>query len=133
MQRTRNPSLVPAILAATLSFVTVSRAADFRVPTGFNGHLWGEPFTELPGMKLWHANTAHGAQGMATDYELLCGQNVNTGSECDPSMSGSNQTIESAGTFALAEYYLNVDANPWASSGVRPYSISYLYLSLIHI
>ncbi len=131
MQLHRNPSLAAAaILAVTLLFAPVSHAADYRVPTGFNGHLWDEPFTALPGMKLWHANTARGTQGMATSFSVNCVQTGNLGgdfSECDTSLSTTSQQIEGEGSYALAEYYLNVDANPWASSGIRLLTISYLY------
>ena len=116
---------IAVALAATLQFAPAAPASDYRVPTGFNGHEWGEAFAELPGIKLWHANTARGGQGLATDYQLHCIQT--TTSECDPVLSSTDQTIESAGSFALAEYYLNVDSNPWASSGVKLYTISYLY------
>jgi hypothetical protein len=106
-----------------LSFVPPSRAADYRIPTGFNGHDWGEQFADLPGIKLWHANTAQSAQVEPIERPFCP-----TTAGCDTTrLYGVQQTSDLPNTFALAEYYLNVDTNPWVSSGVRLYTISYLY------
>jgi hypothetical protein len=110
-------------LALLLPLGSACEAADYRVPTGFNGHVWGEQFTELPGLKLWHANTAQSAQ-----IEPIERPFCPTTGGCDISrLYGVQQTLDLPNTFALAEYYLNVDSNPWAGSGVRLYTISYLY------
>jgi hypothetical protein len=123
-----NRSLYPAAicaLAAALPFVPASQAAEFRIPTGFNGHDWGEQFAELPGIRLWHANTAQSAQIGTNVHRNPCMKSAT--SDCDPRFADIEEPFDTPNTFALAEYYLNADSNPWASSGIRLYAISYLY------
>jgi hypothetical protein len=110
--------------AGVLLFAQAARPAEYRIPTGFNGHAWAEPFTELPGIRLWHANKTQSDQVEAVQRPFC----PSTAGGCDVSrLWGVQQSLELPNTFALAEYYLNVDSNPWASSGVRLYTISYLY------
>jgi hypothetical protein len=107
-------------------FVPATQAAEYRVPREFNGHEWGEQFAALPGIRLWHANTAQSAQVGESGHRLnYCMQSAT--SSCDPRYWHIQETFDTPNTFALAEYYLNVDSNPWADSGIRLYAISYLY------
>jgi hypothetical protein len=116
--------------AMTLQLAAVSQAAEYRMPTQFNGHRWGEPFTQLPGIKLWHANTVQSVVIKPTgDATTTCFQFSLSGA-CNPWYSHVQTTLDRPNTYALAEYYLNVDANPWASSGARLYTVSYLYCAV---
>lgn len=113
-------------LAALLPFAPPSPAAEYRVPTGFNGHEWGEHFAQLPGIKLWHANSTQSVQIRTTGPRINCIALTMTDG-CLPKYWHVEQPLDVPNMFALAEYYLNVDSNPWASSGIRVYAISYLY------
>jgi len=110
-------------LAAVLFLAPISQASEYHVPAGFNGHEWGEPFTKLPGIRLWHANTAQSDQVEPVERPLC----PSTVGGCNLAINWIHQPSDRPNSFALAEYYLNVDSNPWASSGVRLYTISYLY------
>lgn len=99
------------LLLACLAMVP-AHAADFRPPTGFNGHAWGEGLSAFAGLKLWRANTAVGSSGKVVEFR-----------------DAYDQRLEGEGSFALAEYYFDRDRNPWAGENIELFIISYLFCS----
>jgi hypothetical protein len=102
-----------------------ARVPGFRVPPaqGIQRPRLGRALYGIAGHQVWHANKAQSDQ-----VNPVQGPFCPTTGGCDTSrLWGVQQSLELPNTFALAEYYLNVDSNPWASSGARLYTISYLY------
>ena len=136
---TRRLAPIAAIAAAAALFATGTAQADFTPPYGLNGHMWGEPLEAFPGLMVWHANTAHNSPGKVTSLHVNCQQLGSSAGVAFGSGSGTLQGIcaddistftespEGVGSFALGEYYQDVDANPWGDSGVQVSTISYLY------
>src|SRR5215467_7377724 len=121
-------------LAAALLFLgsSASHAADYHAPVAFNGHPWGEPLAMLPRLTLWHANTAQGISGKVVEFNLDCvqyarGDIPSLATLCDPNLSRVTQVVEGRGSFALAEYYKDVDDSPWPGKNISLLTISYLF------
>lgn len=98
------------------------RAAPYHPPTGFNGLSWEAPLTTLQGAKLLRASTVTDARGNVTRQRC-----TETPGGCASSDPRSDQDVEGAGSFAVAEYSRDPDSNPWATSLVALHSASYLF------
>ncbi len=133
------PIAAIAAIAALALFATGTAQAQFTPPYGLNGHMWGEPLKAFPGLMVWHANTAQNSPGKVTSLHINCQQlgagpsgSMGPGSGslqgiCADDISTFTESPEGAGSFALGEYYQDVDANPWGDAGVQVTTISYLY------
>jgi hypothetical protein len=115
------------VLAAML-LASSAQADDYREPTGFNGHPWGQAFTDFRNLVLWHANTAADSRGKVEDFRLECAPNpADPGNTCSPANSRVTQIVQGDGSHALAEYYFRYDRNPWHEQGIEVATISYLF------
>lgn len=122
------PSLA-LVLAAVLAMP--AQAADYRPPTGLNGHTWGKPFSAFKGLKLWHAQEAIQSFGKLMDPGITCTPFFRQISATEPPQlvytCQSSIQSEGDGSFAVAEYYFNQDRNPWFQQRVEVVTISYLF------
>lgn len=117
----------PLILAGLL-LAAAAHADDYRVPTGFNGHPWGQAFTEFHNLILWRASTATDAPGKVEDFRFECVPDpADPGNTCSAAYSRSYQQIEGEGSHALGEYYFHYDRNPWSGQGIELATVSYLF------
>jgi hypothetical protein len=116
-------AVVSAVLSGLLMLGTAS-AADYDPPAGFNGHAWGEPLSASPALVLWQANKATGYAGKVTEFQMRC---TPEGNSCNYLQAEMVQRVEGAGTYALAEYYLRSDTNPWQGAGVGLIGVTYMY------
>ncbi|HEY4214571.1 MAG TPA: hypothetical protein VGM84_24055 [Steroidobacteraceae bacterium] len=133
------PIAALAAIAASTLLTTGTAHAQFTPPYGLNGHMWGEPLKAFPGLMVWHANTAQNSPGKVTSLHINCqqlgnssGVGMGTGSGtlqgiCGNDISTFTESPQGDGSFALGEYYQDVDANPWSDGGVQLTTISYLY------
>jgi hypothetical protein len=101
---------------------SASYAVEYHAPAAFNGHAWGDRLASFPGLTLWHANTAQGADGKVVDFLLKCKK-----ADCSFGDATLYQRAEGGGSFALAEYYKNVDNNPWPRQDIALLTVSYLF------
>ncbi|HEY4210759.1 MAG TPA: hypothetical protein VGM84_04730 [Steroidobacteraceae bacterium] len=106
-------------------------AAQYRAPVGFNDHSWGQPFSAFQGLKLTNAQEALNSPGKVTDPAVSCTARFRTISPTQPPelfyTCDSNPQGEGDGSFAVAEYYLQKDRNPWFAQQVAVEAISYLF------
>ncbi len=114
-----------AVFAAAILLLlssNASQAVEYHSPIAFNGHTWGDSLASFPGLTLWHANTAEGADGKVVDFLLKCKK-----ADCSFANADLYQRAEGGGSFALAEYYKNVDNNPWPRQDISLLTVSYLF------
>jgi hypothetical protein len=116
--------IVGAILALSLRVAGVS-AAEYRPPVGFNGHEWDASLMSFRDLRVWRADAALGFTGKVTEFH--CVADSSTGEACSTTYSRIEQNIEGEGSHALAEYYFNVDSNPWHADGIDLKAITYLF------
>jgi hypothetical protein len=117
--------VLAAVLAGPL------HAAEYRAPTGFNGHTWGKSFGTFKGLKLWHAQEVIRSPGKLLDSGIVCTPFFRTISATEPPqlVYQCQATLQGQGdgSFAVAEYYFNQDRNPWVRQRVEVVTISYLF------
>jgi hypothetical protein len=114
---------VAVICAAGLS------AAEYRPPSGFNGHQWGDPLSSFSGLRLRQANAVLLSPGKTVDIARVC---RNGGPSGPPSnewiaLCYFDTRIDGIGSYSVGEYYLNQDSNPWAGRRVALFAITYLF------
>lgn len=113
---------IGALGALAAVAVAADASPDYTPPTGFNGLSWGAPLSALGTVKLARANTATDSKGKVT--QLRCTEKPEG---CANVVENSDQEVEGAGSFAVAEYYREPDNNPWAASLVALQSATYLF------
>ena len=116
-------TIIPA-----LALAAAAHADDYREPTGFNGHPWGQAFTEFRHLTLWHAGTAMDTPGKVEDFRLECVPDpANPSNTCSAALSRVYQQVQGEGSHALGEYYFHYDRNPWRDRGIEIATVSYLF------
>ena len=119
-----------AILLAA-SFGARLPAAEYRAPVGFNDHTWGQTFSAFQGLKFTNAQEALNSPGKVTDPGVSCTAQFRTISPMQPPeltyTCDSNPQGDGDGSFAVAEYYLQKDHNPWFAQHIAVAAISYLF------
>src|SRR5690349_6534693 len=111
------------VILAFILLASVAQADDaYRPPSGFNGHPWGQPLTEFQNLTLWRAAAAGDARGKMAIFEFRCPQKP-----CSTDTALINQVPEGRGSYALGEYFMNPDANPWQDEKIALSAITYLF------
>ena len=122
-----------ATLFLAASFGARLWAAEYQAPVGFNEHTWGQPFSAFRGLKFTNAQEALNSPGKVTDPGVSCTAHFRTISPTQPPeltyTCDSNPQGDGDGSFAVAEYYLQKDHNPWFAQHVAVEAISYLFCS----
>ena len=107
------------------------QAAEYRAPVGFNDHTWGQHFSAFQGLKFTNAQEALNSPGKVTDPGVSCTAQFRTINPMQPPelfyTCDSNPQGEGDGSFAVAEYYLQKDRNPWFAQRIAVAAISYLF------
>jgi len=116
------------MIIAGLLLAAAAHADDYREPTGFNGHPWGQAFTDFHSLILWRASTATEAPGKVEDFRLDCVPDpANPSNTCSAAYSRMYQQVRGEGSHALGEYYFHYDRNPWREQGIEIATVSYLF------
>lgn len=121
MRRMTRGCWIGALGALAAAAVFAGNNAHYTPPGGFNGLAWGAPLSALGKVKLARANTATDSRGKVT--QLRCAERP----EGCASAGISDQDVEGAGSFSVAEYYREPDSNPWAQSLVALQAATYLF------
>jgi len=121
MRRMAGTGLVGALATLAAFVVSAGSRQGYAPPTGFNGLDWGAPLSALGKVKLARANTVTDSHGKVT--QLRCTERP----EGCAGAGDSDQDVEGAGSFSVAEYYREPETNPWAQSLVALRGATYLF------
>jgi hypothetical protein len=135
MRRKIRSQSLPWLVWLLVGAPALAASDDYRAPTGFNGHAWGEPLSAFQELKLLNANTVSNSPGVTRFLECR-----DLGMPCDDParpdqlmVIAKSQVTEGNGSFAVSEYYREPEQNPWAESLVALNAITYMFCAQWHM